>query len=181
MGCFSCENCENCKNKKILTIAGAIVLNSMIRKKVRRQSNKKWIQKYRNSSVWETIAREMQDTDLEGFQRWVRLSRDEFYRLVHILVPHIQKEDTILKQAIPVDKRIAITLVFLSTGCTYFDLSIKFAVGYSTVSYIISECLKAISVALNSYITLPSSEAEWKVNIFIVKFKYKIQKKKNIY
>jgi hypothetical protein len=56
----------------------------------------------------------------------------------------IEKQVTPLRRPIPADKRLALTLKYLATGCSFYDLSGEFVVGASTVGYIVKETCRGI-------------------------------------
>ena len=85
-------------------------------------------------------------------------------RFSHLLVlvgPAITRQDTIFRQAIPPDERLAITLRYLVTGDSMQTISFRYRVGHSTVSGIInSTCESLWNVLLPRYMRRPSMSAE---------------------
>ena len=90
-----------------------------------------------------------------------RLSKDTFDHLCAELTPHIQYQDTRLRDAITVKKRVAITLWTLSSPAEYRTVSHLFGVGRSTVCEVVHETCKAIvDHLLPKYICFPSIEQQ---------------------
>jgi hypothetical protein len=86
---------------------------------------------------------------------------DQFMHIKNLITPLIARQDTQLRKCVPVDKRLALTLVYLATGETLFKLSTEFVLGESTCSTIIAETIKAISFALKSHIRTPTETTKW--------------------
>jgi hypothetical protein len=78
------------------------------------------------------------------FQRSFRMSRTSFNTLHQLLQPHIQKQDTRFRKAIPSTIRLSIFLYHVCLGVGYTAISNQFAVGKSTVSKIVGEVGTAI-------------------------------------
>jgi hypothetical protein len=67
-----------------------------------------------------------------------------------------------MRRAIPPDKRLAITLKYLATGSSFYNLSGEFVVGESTVGMIVYETCTAIISVLEHSNRVPRTETEWK-------------------
>lgn len=164
--CFKCNNCLTCQKKKI---AGVLAFSLML---IKRRRNKKcgvknWILKSRNKSIWEKTCQSWIRDDDDMFRRWLRVTPSEFDIILQKVAPKIIKESTNFKNTIPSDKRLAITLAYMSTGATFLDLSVKFCVGLSTVSTILAETLEALVQVLKpDYLKFPSTPSEWLVSDF---------------
>nr|CAD7433664.1 unnamed protein product [Timema monikensis] len=88
------------------------------------------------------------------------MSRSSFEEL-HALIQHrIHKEDTIMRQAIPTQERLAITLRYLASGSTLTDLHYSYKCGISTISGIVEEnqggriehTVSDVNTALNDHV-----------------------------
>ena len=72
-----------------------------------------------------------------------RMSRETFLLLVALVRPRLEKRDTQLRRAIPIEKRVAIALWRLATGNSFRTVAKTFAVGDSTAVQITKEfCLE---------------------------------------
>ena len=72
----------------------------------------------------------------------------------------MEKNDTIMRQAIPVEQRVALTLWFLSTGADYRSTGHLFRVSKSTVCIVTKEvCTALVDVLLPKYVRFPSGES----------------------
>ena len=76
------------------------------------------------------------------------LSFDEMLELVG---PHIIKQDTVMRKAIPPADRLSLTLRFLATGDT-FDLKFMTAISPQAIGLVVMETCNALIECLQSYI-----------------------------
>ena len=119
------------------------------------------------------------------------MSVDMFEDLLRKVTPHIQKQDTHLRQSIPAAERLSVTLRHLATGTNCINeilrklsfiikvalgslflifsgesqesLHLSFRLGQSTISGIVKETVKAIyKVLAPDYLKFPNTEEEWK-------------------
>ena len=67
-----------------------------------------------------------------------RMSHDTFVYLRDELHASVERNDTTMRQAIPVERRVALTLCFLSTGTDYRTIGHLFGVSKSTVCIVTS-------------------------------------------
>ena len=96
-------------------------------------------------------------------QDWLdnfRVSHATFQYLCTKLSPHIGKVDTIMRRAIAVEKRVALTLWFLATGADYRTIGHLFGVAKSTVCVVTKEVIYSIvTFLLPHYIKIPQGNA----------------------
>ncbi|XP_015276457.1 PREDICTED: uncharacterized protein LOC107118608 [Gekko japonicus] len=98
--------------------------------------------------------------DSSEWVRYFRMSREAVLELVERLRPVLQREDTNMRAAIPVDKRVALTLWKLATSDSYRSVANQFGVGVSTASVIVMEVCEAIhDVLLKHVIQLGDAQA----------------------
>lgn len=97
-----------------------------------------------NNSFWEQTVPLYNDV---RFQKKFRVSRKTFYYLCEELRPYLRRTDTKFRNAIPVDKRIAIALTVLKGNCDFWTVADIFSVGTSTVSL----CLYDFCESLNNH------------------------------
>lgn len=90
------------------------------------------------------------------------MDQGTFNNLVRLLEPTLQRQDTVMREAIPVGERLAITLRYLATGHTFSSLEYTFRVSRHSISRIVVETCEALYAALQSnYLKVPSTEEEW--------------------
>ena len=92
------------------------------------------------------------------------MSKERFDHLLGLLrEKKITKKDTVLREAITAEERLAITLRYLTSGISQQDLCWSFRVGRTTVSNILKEVCTAIYDVLSPmYLRPPSTEDEWR-------------------
>ena len=82
-----------------------------------------------------------------------------FRILCNELRPYIQKQCTVLREPISVERRVAVTVWKLATNVEYRTLSNLFGIGLSTVAVIVVETCQAISAnLLTRYVYIPEDE-----------------------
>ena len=93
-----------------------------------------------------------------------RMSQATFIYVCNDLRLTIEKTDTELRKAVPVEQRVALTLWFLATNADYRTIGHLFGASKSAMSVIIKEvCTAIVKVLLSKYIRLPSGEELKKV------------------
>ncbi|CAG2195659.1 unnamed protein product [Mytilus edulis] len=90
-----------------------------------------------------------------------RISKETFSFLEEELGPHIKKKDTVMRSAVPVSKRLLMTLWYLGTQMDFRSLAALFGVGKSTSCIIVHEaCMKIIrQVLTKTFIKFPRNQA----------------------
>ncbi|XP_031557719.1 protein ANTAGONIST OF LIKE HETEROCHROMATIN PROTEIN 1-like [Actinia tenebrosa] len=89
-----------------------------------------------------------------------RVNRNTFDFICGIVGPYMSKQDTILRQAIPVEKRVAIALWRLATGNSYRTVALSFGIGRCTAMNIKDEFCSALMRRVNEFIKFPKTEDE---------------------
>lgn len=91
--------------------------------------------------------------------RWLenfRMTKSSVFSLTNLLRPHIEKQNTRYRLAIPPIVRVACTLFKLCQGASLLLCSEFFAIGTSTVSGIIRDVVKAVNDELRHEIAWPT-------------------------
>jgi hypothetical protein len=115
----------------------------------------------RNGGWWQDVCNDWPKRPTDPFKSFFRMDRSSFTRLLGMLEPHITKA-SLVRKAIPADKRLAITLLWYAQGSTFRDIGEKFGVGYNTVSSIVKDVSKAICEHLvPNAIKFPQTVAEF--------------------
>ena len=73
------------------------------------------------------------------------MSYETFNLLVKELKPSVERRDTTLRRAVPVEERVAVTIWRLATNVEHRTLAALFGLGRSTVGEIVIDTCKAIS------------------------------------
>jgi hypothetical protein len=93
--------------------------------------------------------------------RWLemfRMTKSAVYALADLLRPHVQKQDTKYRMAVPVLVRVACTLFKLIHGASLLICSEMFVVGRSTISLILRDVVCAINDTLRHELMWPTGQ-----------------------
>ena len=94
---------------------------------------------------------------LENF----RMSQATFLYVCNEIRPVIEKEDTDMRTAVPVEQRVALTLWFLATNSDYRTIGHLFGVSKSTVCVVTKEvCAAVVKILLPKYVKISTSK-QW--------------------
>ena len=119
----------------------------------------------------------MQSNDMHHFfKEHFRLKRDTFLKLCEILAPHMTRQSTQLRDAVPLPIRVAIGLRRLGKGDSFESISVEFGVGESTVHGICTGFEDILSKMAPVYIKFPVDQDEAKRIIMKFEEKYSILK-----
>lgn len=114
------------EQRKIIAAATIIILITTISKRSINRSIwvDPWILKFGTESdgLWyEKVFKEWEETNPERYRRTLRLTPSIFNELLAMVEPLIRKKNTKFRQAVPPDKRLAITLKYLASGNICFN------------------------------------------------------------
>lgn len=117
--------------------------------------------KPRDKAWWDVFV--VNEFDDDYLQRWFRVDRALFDRLVKELDPYLKHDDTNFGPAIPVEKGVAVALNYLAHGHSHFPISDRFAIGESTAHGIVHDVCKAITRHYADAVSFPLTEPAVKV------------------
>ena len=82
--------------------------------------------------------------------------------MLTLVKPKITKATTNMRQPIPAEERLAVTLRYLATGETYESLMYQYRIHSTTIAKIVPEVCQAIYEKLkDNYCKIPSTSEEW--------------------
>ena len=90
------------------------------------------------------------------------MSRKSFEELCQLIGPSIVKQNTRFRNVVPVEKKITCTMYYLSDEGRVRKIANAFSLRKSTVSKVIREVCKSISINLKCLIKLPNTITEVK-------------------
>lgn len=99
------------------------------------------------------------------WKRHFKVSRGTFDYICGMVSLDIQRQNTCFRQAIPVQKRVAIALWRLGTGNSYRSTAITFGIGKSSAIKICHSFSEAMNRRENDFISLPAHEDDVKETI----------------
>ena len=96
----------------------------------------------------------------EFWKREFRLQTETFEYIVNLLRPSIEKQNAFWREAITVEKRIAVAIWRLSTGNLYRATSKVFGIGLSTACKLLDEFYSAVFHLAPQFISFPKNGRE---------------------
>ena len=134
------------------------LLSSLVAVNLHSTTRSLWV-KERSTCWWEEIVGGTftpQDW-LDNF----RMSHQTFLYLCNKLRSSIERTDTVMRRAVSVERRVALTLWFLATNSDYRTIGHLFGVSKATVCLVTKDvCVAIINVLLQRYIKMPNGKVE---------------------
>ena len=107
--------------------------------------------------LWELRRSQFAD---EFFHREFRMTSNTFLYVMDLMTPSMSKQNTVFREAIAIQKRVAIAIWRVATGNSYRTISRVFGVSRSSISNILIECCTALCIIAPQFIKFPSNEIE---------------------
>jgi hypothetical protein len=82
--------------------------------------------------------------ELGDWYSYLMMDNETYLYLLHLVAPHIRKNDRTIRRADTSHERLSVTLRFLATGRSYEDLKISAAISAQSLGAIIPETCAAI-------------------------------------
>ncbi|XP_042310079.1 uncharacterized protein LOC121923591 [Sceloporus undulatus] len=105
-----------------------------------------WVSPATCLNWWENFMHETTD-DAKWIEQF-RMSRGTLFEIAEVLRPKLERQRTIMREAISVEKRVAIVVWWLSNLERYREVATQFGIGRSTVGDIVLEVCFAIELLL---------------------------------
>ncbi|GFS15962.1 hypothetical protein ElyMa_001461300 [Elysia marginata] len=96
-------------------------------KKKRTKWSKQWFL-YRAKFGHRELLKELRDNEPDDYKNFLLMNGDCLNELLEMVEPHIKKEDTVMRKAIPPVDRLSLTLRFSATGISFQDLKFMIAI-----------------------------------------------------
>ena len=110
------------RRKRKLVLALLFADEDIEAKRNRTVWTRSWIKRRNERGAFHQVIQEMLTEDELAFQSYFRMNKEKFFELVRSLQPTISKQDTVLRESIKADERVAVTLRYLATGETFSSL-----------------------------------------------------------
>ena len=145
-----------CQRQAQQRLVFAFLLSSLVAVNLHSTTRSLWV-KERSTCWWEEIVGGTftpQDW-LDNF----RMSHQTFLYLCNELRSSIERTDTVMRRAVSVERRVALTLWFLATNSDYRTIGHLFGVSKATVCLVTKDvCVAIINVLLQRYIKMPTGD-----------------------
>lgn len=151
------------------------VLQQFMRRRKRRMAlilafRKKHVRRQRRAWLWprnqfwfEGMLRG--DYVEEWWNENFRMTRETFNEIVQFVGPDLEKQNTVMRDAISVERRLAIALWRLASGDTYRSTGLQFGIGRSTAFKITHEVCLLLTRLTSRFIKFPDDEEACAQNI----------------
>ena len=111
-------------------MCGMVVTILLLRRKRRRRNRQLWVKEWINKrprfGAYYKLLNELHALDQAGYKNLIRMDPATFDELPTKVAPHITYQDTNIRQAIPPEERLVLTLRFLATGEEFILVNYKF-------------------------------------------------------
>ncbi|KYN22032.1 hypothetical protein ALC57_05574, partial [Trachymyrmex cornetzi] len=108
----------------------------------------------------ENLVKEMEFEDETKFRNYFRMDSITLKKLLELIGPLITKQ-SVVREPIPSETRLHITLRYLASGDSMMSISYAFRVAHNTVSKIIAETCNAIWNVLKEIVFLEDKVKNW--------------------
>lgn len=132
---------------------------------------KNWVGRREQLGCYARLLTELRAGEPKLYRNFLRLTSQQFDDLLALVTPHIQKQNTNMRESISPGERLMLTLRYLATGNNFHDLQYIFRIPQSTISQIIPEVLDAIyKVLLGEFLQVQSIACIHYPHIYIIIF-----------
>ncbi|XP_050527779.1 tubulin glycylase 3A-like [Daktulosphaira vitifoliae] len=108
--------------------------------------------KRQHFGVSDILLKELASEDPDSFKNHLRMSSDLFETLLKYITPSIEKQKTVMRDALPARLKLQITLRYLASGDSFASLQYSYRVPKCTISKFLPEECDAIYGAPKNYI-----------------------------
>ncbi|XP_008180263.1 uncharacterized protein LOC103308527 [Acyrthosiphon pisum] len=149
-----------------LQIAAAAYIYIHLAMKKKSKRRRRWwtthLYTRREETGGNTLLQDLRIQEINGqFQNFMRMTSTDFDFLINLIGPKIVKSETILREPISVQERLAVTLRFLVTGESFTSLQYLFRMSKQVISNIVPEVCEAIIDVLKDNIQVPNTPEKW--------------------
>ena len=135
-------------NKKIKIAAAAIAVPLCCKEdteKRRKEWVKPWLQRRNTHGFYSQLLSELRSEEVEIYKNYLRMTTENFNEILVLIRDDIpRKIHQCVREPIPPEIKLAVTIRFLATGTTFEDLSMCFRVYKSTIGKFVSDVCEAI-------------------------------------
>lgn len=119
--------------------------------KKKRLWTRKWIIDRPIAGGSDLLLKQLRIEDPSEFRLALRLTTELFDELLSLVKVSIQRQDTIMRDALPAKIKLEITLTYLATGMSFRSLSHLYRVSKPSISKLIPEVCQAIKTSLREF------------------------------
>ena len=108
------------KRAAISAIAIALTIWRRRARNARKRKQRLWVMKWlinrHSQGASHQLMKELSTLDVSSYRNFVRMDSTTFEVLLNMVAPKIQKQNTVMREAISPGERIALTFLFLAHG-----------------------------------------------------------------
>lgn len=108
-------------------------------KNKKREWIKDWKRRRECKSSFKLLHEELRLDDKDAFRRYLRMDEDTFKFILDLVSPQLKRQNTFMRDSIPVDEKLCAVLRFLATGESYRSIEYHTRLSLSLLSELIPE------------------------------------------
>ena len=121
-----------------------------------------WLLKREKKGAYNNILQELRLTDEENFRKYLQINTETFQILADRTKIKLTKKVTNMREPIPADVKLAVTLRFLATGESYNSLMYQYRVSKAALGLFVPEvCNVIIEDFQDEFIRFLTTSEEW--------------------
>lgn len=145
------------KYTKLLIPLLAEELKELLENEQRRLWTRPWMLRRSDFGATNTVFNELEVEDPAEFRMLLRMDVQHFDTLLENITSLIQREDTVMREAISAKTKLQVALCYLVTGTSYRYLQAFYRVSRAAISLLIPEVMDAIFTYLENYLKVRTS------------------------
>lgn len=152
-----------------IALVGLVVATKFFQKQ--RKKRKTWCKDWLLKRNYYTHTKLLQELSSEpmDYRNYLRMSEEVYQKLLSMVTPLIQKNNTVMRAAISAHERLTATLRFLATGRSYECLKYSTIISPQALGKIIPETCEAIyKVLRKDYLQVRTITNKYKLNYFFL-------------
>lgn len=133
--------------KRTTRAIACIALYAYFNAKKQQRTKMIWVKKWcedRDRHGHMPLLRELRENESENFKNYLRMDNSTFEYILNLIRPYIQKQDTVMRECITAEERLAATLRFLTIARSLQDLKFSTSISAPALCHIIPETCWAI-------------------------------------
>lgn len=146
-------------SNEVVRLGVALICDHLIcelsKKKLRKRRRwwvRSWVLRRQALGASNRLLRELAEEDPDAYLNHLRMNKEKFDELLTMVSPLIQKENTMMRDALPARVKLQIVLRHLATGDCFGSLEALYRVPRCSISSFFEEVCEAIWIVLRDFI-----------------------------
>lgn len=159
LSAFPCTSIFDCVTRALVAALVFDILeeDEIEQKKKQKRQRKTWVKEWRSRRpVFSHISllKELEQSSPADYKNFLRMDPSVYKELLEKVTPYIEKQNTLMRDAISPDERLSVTLRYLATGESYESLKFQSYISTASLSNIIIETCEALIKVLKDFISV---------------------------